>query len=761
MSEIQYTVKFPDAASVSEDYAKFVKTKLASKPTEGIDVHTGGIHPKLFCFQAKIVRWALSIGRAALFEDCGLGKSLQQLEWARHVLNHTDKPVLIYAPLTIGHQTQKEAAKIGLEVGLVSRAEQIDKPGIYITNYERHHLFDGLELGGLVLDESSILKNATGKIRNAMIEQAQSVPFRLCCTATPAPNDITEISSHAEFLGIKTRTEMLAHWFVHDADGWRLKGHATRDFYRWLATWSVFLRDPSDIGESAEGYVLPQLDVRAVYVETTAVPDGFLFQTSELKGVGDRAAVRKSTIHDRIEAAASLIEAEPDRAWVCWTGLNDESEALARRLKHLGERLVQVEGNTSEEDKVDRLERFVDGRATVLITKPRVAGFGLNFQHCARQAFVGIGDSWEQYYQCLRRSYRFGQPESVIAYIVTTTLETAIVENVMKKEEEARKMGDYIIENIGDLERKALGASPQNEVLPPGVIRTVTGSDWTLHNGDCVEVMATKVKDETVDLSVYSPPFATLYTYSDNPRDMGNCVNYDQFYEQFGYAIRELYRITKAGRLTCVHVAQTTTTLASDGVIGLNDFRGAVIDAYKRAGWVHHREVCIDKCPQAQAIRTHSKALLFVQMKKDRSWSGPALADYILVFRKPGEPAVPIQGGLTNEEWIEWARPIWYGIRESDTLNVAEARSDKDERHICPLQLGVIKRCVKLWSNPGELVFSPFSGIGSEGYQSLVEGRRFEGAELKTEYFDVALRNLRKAELSRGQQDLFAGIEME
>lgn len=739
-------------------YTEFISTKIFAKQTEGIEVQLGGIHPKLFAFQARIVRWALSIGRAALFEDCGLGKSLQQLEWSRHVLNHTDKPVLIYAPLTIGHQTQKEAVKIGMEVRLVSRAEQIDGPGIYITNYERHHLFDGLDLGGIVLDESSILKNASGKIRNAMIEQAQQVPFRLCCTATPAPNDITEISSHAEFLGIKTRTEMLAHWFVHDAEGWRLKGHATRDFYRWLATWSVFLRDPSDIGESAEGYVLPHLDVRSVSVETVAVPDGFLFQTSELKGVGDRAAVRKITIHDRVEAAAKLIEAEPDRAWVCWTGLNDESEALARRLKHLGQIVVQVEGSTSEEDKVERLERFVDGRAKVLITKPRVCGFGLNFQHCARQAFIGIGDSWEQYYQCLRRSYRFGQPESVIAYIVTTTIETSIVENVMKKEAEAKKMGDYIIENIGDLERKALGTG-QEIVIPPGVIRTVTGSDWTLHNGDCVEVMASKVKDETVDLSVYSPPFATLYTYSDNPRDMGNCVNYDQFYEQFGYAIRELFRITKTGRLTCVHVSQTTTTLAGDGVIGLNDFRGAVIDAYKRAGWVHHREVCIDKCPQAQAIRTHSKALLFVQMKKDRSWSGPALADYILVFRKPGEPTVPIQGGISNEEWIEWARPIWYGIREADTLNVVEARSDKDERHICPLQLGVIKRCVKLWSNPGELVFSPFSGIGSEGYQSLIEDRRFEGVELKPEYFKVALKNLRKAELSRGQQDLFSGLE--
>lgn len=753
MSGIQSIVKTPEDTG---GYQDFVRTKLASKVSEGIEVAAGGIHPMLFPFQSKIVRWALGIGRAALFEDCGLGKSLQQLEWARHVLNATDKPVLIYAPLTIGHQTQKEALKIGLEVSLVGSGSEITSPGLHITNYERHHLFDGLALGGIVLDESSILKNASGKIRNAMIDQAQKVPFRLCCTATPAPNDITEISSHAEFLGIKTRTEMLAHWFVHDAEGWRLKGHATRDFYRWLATWSVFLRDPSDIGESAEGYKLPALDVRQVSVETGAVPDGFLFQTDNMKGVSDRAAVRKSTIADRVEQAALLIEQDPERSWVCWTGLNDESEALVRRLKKLGDTVVQVEGATSEEDKVERLGRFVRGEAKVLITKPRVCGFGLNFQHCARQIFVGIGDSWEQYYQCLRRSYRFGQPETVLAWIVTTNLETSIVENVMAKEQEAKILGDSIIENIGDLERKALSGQGE-ESIPPGYIKTANGAHWTLHNGDCVEVMA-GMPSECVDLSVYSPPFATLYTYSDNPRDMGNCVNYDQFYEQFRYAIEQIFRITKPGRLTCVHVAQTTTTLASDGVIGLNDFRGAVIEAYKRAGWVHHREVCIDKCPQAQAIRTHSKALLFVQMEKDRSWSGPALADYILVFRKPGEPTVPIRGGLSKDEWIEWARPVWYGIREADTLNAPEARSDKDERHICPLQLGVIKRCIRLWSNPREVVFSPFSGIGSEGYQSLLEDRQFVGAELKPEYYEVALKNLRRAELQRGQQDLFSGL---
>lgn len=737
------------------NYVDFIGSKLAPNQCDGIECQIADINPTLFPFQRKIVRWALRNGRAALFEDCGLGKTFQQLEWARIVHRETGKSVLIYAPLTVARQTQYEAAKLGISVQHVQFGGQITHSGIYVTNYERHHLFNGLDLGGIVADESSILKNSTGKTREALIAQAQTIPYRLCCTATPAPNDITEIASHAEFLGIKTRQEMLAHWFVHDDTGWRLKGHATHDFYKWLATWSVFVRDPSDIGEDATGYTLPALDVRAVAVESDAIPDGFLFQTGDLRGVGNRAAVRKSTTADRVDHAAKLIEADPDQSWICWTGLNTESDQLARRLKAMGDLVVQVEGSTSEEDKLSRLERFIDGRAKILITKPRVSGFGMNFQHCCRQIFVGIGDSWEQYYQCLRRSYRFGQTQTVIAYVVTSNLETSIVDNVMRKEDESRKMGDMIIANIGDLERESLGAGIKAEITP-GYSRTVTGNGWTMHNGDCVDVMADKLADESIDLSVYSPPFATLYTYSDNPRDMGNCVNHDQFHEQFRYCIEQVFRVTKPGRMTCVHLSQISTTLGNDGKIGLRDFRGAVIDAYTRAGFVHYREICIDKCPQAQAIRTHSKALLFVQMNKDRSWSGPALADFIICFRKPGEPETVISGGLSNEEWIQWARPVWYGIRESDTLNVQEGRSEKDERHICPLQLGVIKRCVKMWSNPGELVLSPFGGIGSEGYGSILADRRYVGIELKPEYYNVAIKNMRRAEQTAGQSDLFA-----
>lgn len=287
---------------------------------------------------------------------------------------------------------------------------------------------------------------------------------------------------------------------------------------------------------------------------------------------------------------------------------------------------------------------------------------------------------------------------------------------------------------------------------------TWTGDGWTLVNNDCVEE-ASKLDANSVDLSVYSPPFISLYTYSNTERDMGNCATTDEFFAHFAFLIRELLRVTKPGRLTCVHVAQVPAMLERDGWIGLKDFRGDTIRAFEDGGWIYHGEVCIDKDPQAQAIRTKSKALLFVQLRKDASWLRPALADYILVFRKPGDNIAPIQPDLTNEEWIEWARPIWYGIRESNVLQVADARSDEDERHICPLQLGTIERCVRLWSNPGELVLSPFAGIGSEGFESVRLGRRFVGFELKPSYARLAARNLATASSLKEQHSLFAQAE--
>jgi DNA modification methylase len=284
------------------------------------------------------------------------------------------------------------------------------------------------------------------------------------------------------------------------------------------------------------------------------------------------------------------------------------------------------------------------------------------------------------------------------------------------------------------------------------------GENWSLFNGDSAEVLP-DLPAKSVDLAVFSPPFATLYTYSASDRDLGNCSSDDQFWEQFGYISRELLRVMKSGRNVCVHVAQIPSQKAKDGVIGLKDFRGDTIRHFQASDFVYHGEVCIDKDPQAQAIRTKSKGLLFNQMRRDAAWSRPALADYILIFRAPGENAVPIHPDITNDDWISWARPIWYGIRETETLNVAEGRESEDERHIAPLQLGTIERCVRLWSNPGETVLSPFAGIGSEGFVSVKHGRHFVGVELKPSYYRAGVRNLKRAEQEARPLDLFSAME--
>lgn len=268
-----------------------------------------------------------------------------------------------------------------------------------------------------------------------------------------------------------------------------------------------------------------------------------------------------------------------------------------------------------------------------------------------------------------------------------------------------------------------------------------TGDGWTLMLGDSCERLA-DLDDGSVDLSVYSPPFASLFTYSPSVRDLGNSRDREQFLDHYGYVIREVHRVTKPGRLSCVHVQQLTTTKATHGEIGTTDFRGQVIAAHQANGWIYHGEVTVDKCPQAQAIRTKAQALMFGTLRRDSAMTRPALADYVLLFRKRGQNPVPIQGDVDNETWIQWARPVWYDIRESDTLNARAGRDQADERHICPLQLPLIERCVRLWSNKGETVLSPFAGIGSEGVVALRVGRRFVGIELKPSYWKTARQNL-------------------
>ena len=329
--------------------------------------------------------------------------------------------------------------------------------------------------------------------------------------------------------------------------------------------------------------------------------------------------------------------------------------------------------------------------------------------------------------------------------------------NIIRKGDQASAMAQRLIENVAQFERDELVENTDADAYQYEVDEAI-GETWKLMLGDSVERLA-EIKDETVDLSVFSPPFMDLYTYSPTERDLGNSSNPDDFFIHFGYIVDHLLRITRPGRNCAVHTADVPAILNKDGYIGLKDFPGKVIELFESRGWIYHGRVTIDKNPQAQAIRTHSKALLFVQMEKDSTWSRPAIGDYILIFRKPGEnktPVTPVRNGdITREKWIEWAHPIWYGISESDTLQYTTARQAEDDKHICPLQLGTIERCIALWSNPGETVCTPFAGIGSEVYQAVKMGRKAIGCELKRGYFNVAVKNLRNLD-AQPAMDLFA-----
>lgn len=727
-------------------YQDFLASKKALAPTSGIDVAFDEIHPMLFPFQKTLVQWALRKGRAALFADTGLGKTLMQAEWARL----TGERVLIIAPLSVARQTVNEARKIGVEVHYTrDGADLID--GINITNYEMLSHFNPDNFGAVVLDESSILKSMASKTRDLLIEMFANTPYKLCCTATPAPNDITEIANHAEFLSIMTRVEMLAMFFVHDSDstahgGWRLKGHAERAFYLWMTSWSMMVKKPSNIGFDDTGYILPPLSVEPVIVGTEYRPENQLFFVG-LKGITDRSRARKGTVEERVQCAVDLVQGSPEQ-WILWCGRNDESTMLARAIPDA----IEITGSDSPDKKIAAIEAFQEGKYRVLVTKASIAGFGINLQNCSHMAFVGIGDSFESYYQCIRRCYRFGQQQPVEVKIILSEVEQEVYANVQRKEQEAEQMSNQLIEHVQSFEREEIAGVKSHDEYATSTIRN---DHYTLMHGDSCERMA-EIADNSVDLSVFSPPFQSLYTYSPTERDLGNSRNADEFYEHFNFIIDELLRVTKPGRNCAVHVQQIAASLVHDGFIGLKDFRGDVIRAFVAQGFIYHGEVCIDKDPQVQAIRSHSKSLLFVQLRKDASWMRPAFADYILVFRKPGENAIPVKPDISNEEWIAWARPIWYGIKETETLNAAEGRGEKDERHVCPLQLGTIERCVRLWSNPGETVLSPFCGIGSEGYESIRHGRKFIGIELKESYFRTARKNLDRIIRQQAQTSLWS-----
>jgi len=751
------------------EYAEFLEKKAMIVLPRGKDVDKNKIHNKLFDFQRDVTWWAIKKGRAAIFLDTGLGKTFCQLEWARLIGENT----LIIAPLSVARQTVREGKKIDIDVQYIRAQSEIAGNGIYITNYEMIEAFDFDKFGAVVLDESSILKCLSGKTRKRLTESCQNIPYRLACTATPAPNDNTEIGTHAEFLGVCTHAEMLAQFFVNankehtvivgnrayrekgsnkGGTEWRLKHHAEKAFFRWLSSWAISMIKPSDLGYEDDGFILPELKIVPHYAIVDYVPDDTLFFTG-LKGIADRAKIRRSTIGDRIKILKDVIGGSGDQ-WIIWTGLDGESRAVRDAIG-----AVEVKGSDTPDYKARTFEDFQDGKIQIMVTKPKIGGFGMNFQNANKMIFFGLNDSWESWYQCIRREWRYGQNRPVEVHVILSNIEQSIYANIQRKDAMAARLRGGLIEHLKTYEREEISMiTAEKENYSE---EEKSGEMWTAYMGDACEWLK-RIDAESVDLSVYSPPFVDLFTYTDSNRDLGNSRNRDQFYSHYSFIVREVLRVTKPGRMTCVHTSDIPAMAQRDGYIGVKDFPGDVIRLYEKEGWVFVGRAFVQKNPQAQAIRTKSKALLFVQMRKDSSDSRPALVDQVLIFKKQGKNKVPIRpvdnGELDNEKWIEWANGIWIGIHESDTLQYSVARDKDDEKHICPLQLGTIERCIKLYSNPGETILTPFGGIGSEAYQAIRFGRRAVLIELKESYYHVAIKNLKAIEQKVESATLFSVV---
>jgi len=428
------------------DYKEFLKRK------EVVDIPTGHepkeISSVLFDFQKDIVRWAIRRGRAALFCDCGLGKTVMQLEWAKHVHDKTGGNVLILAPLAVSTQTVRESRNL-LDMPVKICADQSDvEPGINITNYEKLHHFDTSAFDGVVLDESSIIKHHTSKTRDQLLNAFARTPYRLACTATPSPNDFMELGNHSEFLGVMTRSEMLSMYFVHDGGDtakWRLKGHAQAEFWKWLCSWAVMVRKPSDLGYSDDNFVVPEIEYHSHVIKADKPLPGMLFAIPALTLI-DRRTARKESVVERCKLAADLVN-NSDESWVVWCGLNSESETLNRLIPSA----IEVKGSHDNRYKEDAMNGFTDGKYSSIISKASIAGFGMNWQHCRNMIFVGLSDSFEEFYQATRRCWRFGQKRKVHAHIITSELEGAVVANIKRKEADALNMASSMVDHMSSI----------------------------------------------------------------------------------------------------------------------------------------------------------------------------------------------------------------------------------------------------------------------------------------------------------------------
>jgi len=719
------------------EYKEFLEQKQKTHIESGFLIDENELNKNMFDFQKFIVKRALKAGKYAIFADCGLGKSLMQLEWAFQVAKATNKRVLILAPLVVVEQTKREARKFGIEIDYVDA-----------DNYEQLENIDSYSYGGVVLDESSILKNFEGATKNLILEKFKYTPYKLACTATPSPNDPMELGNHSEFLDVMTRNEMLAMYFVHDGGEtakWRLKGHAVKLFYQFIGTWAIMLNKPQDIGFEMLGYDLPTLNLIEKQIITPNRDNGQLFNDAIISATNFNQELRL-TKNERLNEVANIINSRSDENFIIWVKQNEEGEMLRKLLPNS----IEVKGSDTNEWKKEKLLGFANNEFRILITKTKIASFGMNFQNCRNQIFASLDFSFEGLYQAIRRSYRFGQKNEVNIFLITTDTMANVKQAIDTKQKQFEIMQDEMA--------KAINANLNGHLMSAGDFDTESEeNEWyKIKRGDCVQLIQ-ELPNESVGLSVFSPPFAELYTYSSHLEDMGNSKDYNEFLTQFGFLIKELYRVLISGRNVAVHCMDLPIQKGKEGFIGLRDFSGMILRAFEDAGFIYASRVTIWKDPVIEMQRTKALGLLHKQIKKDSTMSRVGIPDYVMIFRKDGERLSPVTNtDLPVDLWQKYASPVWMDIDYGNTLQgYREGRDGNDEKHICPLQLDTIERLIHLYSNKGDIVFTPFMGIGSEVFQAVKMNRKGIGFELKESYYDLAKKNLLHAVEEKKQVSLF------
>lgn len=719
------------------NYKQFLQTKQKSHVLSGFDINETDLNKSMFPFQKFIVKRALKAGKYAIFADCGLGKTLMQLEWASQVSQFTKKKVLILAPLVVVEQTKREATKFNIPVDFIDA-----------DNYEQLNNIDTSIYSGVVLDESSILKNFEGETKKLILELFKSTPYKLACTATPSPNDPMELGNHSEFLDVMSRNEMLAMYFVHDGGEtakWRLKGHATKLFYQFIGTWAIMLNKPQDIGFKMDGYNLPSLNLIEKQIITPNRDNGQLFNDAIISATNFNAELR-ATKKERLNEVVNILNSRPDENFIIWIKQNEEGEMLRKLLPEA----IEVKGSDSNEWKKEKLLGFANNEFRILITKTKIASFGMNFQNCRNQIFASLDFSFEGLYQAIRRSYRFGQTNEVNIFMITTDTMSNVKQSIENKQKQFEIMQDEM--------SKAINANLNNQLMKTANYNTEEEkNEWyQIKRGDCVELIK-DLPDESIGLSVFSPPFAELYTYSSHLEDMGNSKDYNEFLTQFSFLIKELYRVMMSGRNIAVHCMDIPIQKGKHGFIGLRDFSGLLLKAFEQAGFIYASRVTIWKDPVIEMQRTKALGLLHKQVKKDSTMSRVGIPDYVMIFRKDGERTNPVTNTeLPVDLWQKYASPVWMDIDYGNTLQgYRNGRDEQDEKHICPLQLDTIERLIHLYTNKGDTVFTPFMGIGSEVFQAVKMERKGIGFELKESYFDLAKKNLLSVVELKNQKTLF------